>query len=134
MKKYWRILLMISLCLFFCGCGKKQGRPVRVVTQVDIVYENGKQTFHRRYTKPQKIGQILTYLRLQESLGAAELDPERLTGPEISIRVCRSDGSVCSYYQQGNCYLSKKYHPWQKVDPQKGMEFCQQLHTLPTDL
>ena len=44
MKKYWIFLMTVFLCLFFCGCGKKQGRPVCVVTQVDVVYENGKAT------------------------------------------------------------------------------------------
>lgn len=134
MKKYRKILLILLVCLFFCGCGKKQTRPVRVVTQVDVTYESGRQAFHRRYTKPQKIGQVLTYLRLQESLGRAKVDPERLIGSALSIRICLSDGSVCCYYQQGDCYLSKKYHPWQIVDPKKGAEFCQQLKKMPTDL
>lgn len=132
MKKCW--ILLAFICFFFNGCGRKTDPSVRVVTRVDVTCEQGRHTIHRQYTQPKKIGQVLTYLRLQESLGAVEVDPERLTGPVFRIDVRLSDGSDSVYYQQGNLYLSKKYHPWQKIDPEKAAEFYQMLRRTPTDL
>lgn len=133
MKKFWIILLMLCLCLFSCSCGRKPPGQTRVVTGVDVVVESHQGVIHRHYTKPHKIRQVLNYLRLQDSQGPADTDPERIAGPVMRIDVKLSDGSNKVYYQRSGRYLSRQYHPWQKIDPKQAAQFSQILQVTPTD-
>ena len=131
-RKCWLVLLMVCICL--SGCGKKEDPAVRVVTQVEIVCRSPQDVLYRRYTQPKKICRVLNYLRLQKGMGPADEDPEKLTGHVWKINVILSDGSRGVYYQHGGRYLSKKYHPWQKIDSGLATEFFQTLQMIPTDL
>ena len=134
MKGIWKFLLIIFAVVSLSGCGGKTEAPTRVVTGVEITTCGGTRTLRRYYTQPQKIQKVLNYLRLQESEGFADTDPERLTGTAIVIDVTLSDGSHSVYYQRGGRYLSKKYHPWQKINTNRAMEFYETICLTPTDL
>ena len=123
------MLAMLSLC----GCGRRTKAPSSVVTGVQITADSGYRTMSRRYTQPQNVQKVLNYLRLQEGQGFAEIDPERLMGTSFVIDIVLSDGSHSYYYQRGGRYLSKKYHPWQKVDSDMASDFYQMLQLTPTD-
>ena len=134
MRKCLKILMVLLFGLSLNGCGRKPPAQTRVVTQVDIVCDQGYRIFHRHYTQPQKIQQVLNYLRLQENLGPADMDPERVEGPVFRIAVRLSDGSDSVYYQRCGRYLSKEYHSWQKIDPKQAVAFYRMLQLTPTDI
>ena len=73
----------------------------------------------RHYTQPAKVTAILNYLRLLKTQGAADTDPEQLTGDRFEITLYYSDGQQRIYRQQSNRYLSKNARAWEKVDPQQ---------------
>lgn len=133
MKRISKIFVILAALICLVGCAGKEENPISVVTAVQITANNGKRTMRRQYTHPQNIQKVLDYLRLQESLGAAEEDPERLSGTAFVIDVALSDGSHSVYYQRGGRYLSKKYHPWQKIDTQRAADFYRMLQQTPTD-
>lgn len=134
MRKCWKFLIILFLCLSVAGCGRKPPAQIRVVTQVDVVYDYGYGQIQRHYTQPQKIQLVLNYLRLQENLGPADMDPERVKGSAFRIDVRLSDGTGRVYYQRCGRYLSKEYHSWQKIDPKQAALFSQMLQRTPTDL
>lgn len=133
MKRISKCFVIFIVLLSMCGCGRKQRDKVRVVTAVQVTISDDNNMTLRQYTKPQNIQKVLNYLRLQENLGAAEEDPERLTGTAFVIDVMLSDGSHSVYYQRGGRYLSKEYHSWQKIDRERAMDFNRMLQQTPTD-
>ena len=133
MKGITKILLILIALAGLPGCARKEEKTVSVVTGVQITESNGNRSICRQYTHPQNIQMVLDYLRLQENLGIAEEDPERLSGTAFVIDVILSDGSHSVYYQRGGRYLSKKYHPWQKIDTKKAADFYRMLQRTPTD-
>lgn len=133
MRNFLKVLCLMLAMLSLCGCGRRTKAPSSVVTGVQITADSGYRTMSRRYTQPQNVQKVLNYLRLQEGLGLADIDPERLTGTFFVIDVTLSDGTHSYYYQQGSRYLSKKYHPWQKVDSDMAADFYQMLQLTPTD-
>ena len=133
MKRTSKILFLFAALVCLLGCARREGKHVSVVTGVQITASNGDRAMRRQYTHPQNIQKVLNYLRLQESLGMAEEDPERLSGNAVVIEVTLSDGSRSVYYQRGGRYLSKKYHPWQEIDSEKAADFYRMLQRTPTD-
>ena len=133
MKGFSKILCLLLAICTLSGCGRKAKAPSKVVTGVKVTADSGYRIIRRHYTQPQNIQRVLNYLRLQEGQGFADIDPERLTGTSFVIDVTLSDGSHSYYYQRGSRYLSKKYHPWQKVDPDRAVDFYQMLQLTPTD-
>ena len=133
MKRFASFLMIFLAVMCLSGCGRRAAAPIRVVTGVEITTRSGQHTLSRSYTQPKKIQKVLDYLRLQEGEGFADMDPERLTGTTFVIDVTLSDGSHSLYYQQGDRYLSKKYHPWQKINAERAADFYQMLRKTPTD-
>lgn len=133
MKGFSKLLCLLLAIFILSGCGRKTKTPSKVVTGVEITADSGYRTMCRHYTEPKNIQRVLNYLRLQEGQGFTDIDPERMLGTSFVIDVMLSDGSHSYYYQQGDCYLSKKYHPWQKVDPDRAADFYQMLQLTPTD-
>lgn len=134
MGKRRKILLLCVLILTLSGCAPREETPLRVVTQVDVACDRGYQIWRRQYKSPEKIKEVLNYLRLQDSLGAVETDPERLTGDALQIKVWLSDGTSRIYYQKSEQYLSKQLHAWQTIDPKRAAQFSDYLRRTPTDL
>lgn len=129
-------LLFIPLLLLLCIPGSHQPRPspqLAVVDRVDVSYRQGAVSQQRCYTSPEKMGPVLNYLRLQENLGPAKLDPERLTGDAYTVRVTMSDGGQHIYQQRSDRYFSKDYRPWHLVDPNQAADLYYLLRLMPGD-
>jgi hypothetical protein len=54
---------------------KPEPEPVRVVTQIDITYENGAIRTERHYQDDAKMKHVLNYLRLIDPYGRPAVDP-----------------------------------------------------------
>lgn len=124
MKSYQKTLLLVILLpiLLSASCGlrlqKKPSIP-HLVTRVQVICTGNGNTMTRHYTQPAKVTAILNYLRLLKTQGAADTDPEQLTGDRFEITLYYSDGQQRIYRQQSNRYLSKNARAWEKVDPQQ---------------
>ena len=131
----WKIFLcMLPILAVALVMKKKEPVPLQLVTNVELICQDGDNVFYRRYTKPYKVQQVLNYLRLQKNLGKAEIDPERVRGTAIQIDVCLSDGARHVYYQRAGEYLSKQYRPWQKINPIQAKAFTQLIRVTPSDI
>jgi len=104
-----------------------------MVTRMEIRCISGQQSLERLYTQPDKMKPFLTYLRLLEYRGKAEVDPERLQGSHIEIVVYYADGVHRIYRQRANRYLSRNSHPWEKIDPNQAKFLQPLLQAIPGD-
>lgn len=131
----------LSGCLlamvFSCGCcpvmPKADSIPYRVVTRVDVFYENGTLVTQRQIFQEEKMRPILDYLRYLDPYGVPQEDPEALSGSDCFITLYYSDGSQCIYQQRADLYFRRDGGPWKRVDPTKAMELKMLLWMIPGD-
>lgn len=123
MKKCRNFLFFVFLAVILSGCARERApqqlQQPQFVTQIDVTCRRDQQLLQRRYTAPEKMSGVLNYIRLLESQGNADTDPERVTGDVYKIVVHLSDGSRRVYHQRANRYLSKNARPWQQIDPDR---------------
>ena len=91
------IFVIVLLCSLVGGCMhfviRTEPAPVRVVTHIDITYENGTIQTQRHYEDAGKMKQVLNYLRLIDPYGRPAVDPEIVGGSHFHIELAYSDGS-----------------------------------------
>ena len=139
MRKFQKLfLLFLFTAMLLSGAAARRqfqtpSPALRMVTRMEIRCVDGTQQISRRYTRPEKLRPFLTYLRLLEYRGKAETDPERLQGSRIEIVVFYADGTRRNYRQQVNRYLSRDYHPWEKIDPNQAKFLQPLLQAIPSD-
>lgn len=123
--------------LFLPGCCRilyqQDATGYRVVSQVDITYQNENLRAHRQFLQQDKIQQILTYLRLLDPYGVPLGDPEEVTGREYEIQVLYSDGSRRVYHQRADRYFRTEGGPWKRIDPQKALLLGGLFGMMPSD-
>lgn len=131
------IMGCVLAVIFCCGCcpvsPKTDNTPYRVVTRIDVFYENGTLSTQRQIYLEEKMGPILDYLRYLDPYGIPKEDPEELTGNDCYITLYYSDGSQCVYQQRADLYFRKDGGPWKRVDPTKAMELKMLLWMIPGD-
>ncbi len=115
MEKYLK-LMPIVLCLLFTGCSIPQTPKSKLVTEMSVEVRKDHETLRRRYTDPQKLETVLSYLRALEGHDHSCTDPERYAGPQYRIKLRYSDGSTSYVFQHADRFLSRDFHPWQEVD------------------
>ena len=131
----WKIFLcVLPIVVVVLAAKKKETVPLKVVTEVELICQEGDNIICRHYTKSHKVRQVLNYLRLQKNLGQAEIDPERVRGTVMQIDVCLSNGTRHVYYQRAGQYLSRQYRPWQKINPKQAEAFTQLIRVTPSDI
>ena len=129
-------LLLFAVLFLLAGCSRKEPTPhpdTRVVTRIEVTCRNEDTTMERSYTDPQKIRFILNYLRLLKFCGAADTDPERITGDDNRIVLQLSDGHQRIYRQRAYRYLSVDCRPWFKVDPEHAATLLPYLQETASD-
>lgn len=120
MGKYGKVIFLAMLTALTLR--SHRGREVRyqpmaLVTQVEVSCRDGDRQLRRVYTQPEKMCQVLNYLRLQKNLGAPHTNPERIMGPAYRICIRTLDGRQHIYQQRADRYLSREYAPWQIIEP-----------------
>ena len=118
-------VLFLPLLFLLTGCCRiflsPDTVPYRVVTQVQIRYQNGKVQSQRQFFREENIRNILAYLRYIDPYGTPKEDPEQADGRIFDIYVIYSDGSQCLYEQRADQYMRINGGPWKKIDPQKAL-------------
>ena len=124
MKALKNFFLFLLPGIFFTGCCPLDSPdfvPYRVVTQVDVTYENGAMQLHRQFFQEESIRPILDYLRFVDPYGTPREDPEQLAERKYEITLTYSDGSQFRYQQRADRFLRVGDGPWKCIDPQRAL-------------
>lgn len=116
---------MTLLLLFLTGCCRTpsdgSSAPYRVVTEVQVLYENGTMQTQKQFFAEKSIRHIIEYLRYIDPYGLPHEDPEQVVGRDYHITLIYSDGSRHNYHQRADRFLRVDGGPWKRIDPQKAL-------------
>ena len=136
MGNFWKkfCVLLVSL-LMMCGCGKNHTAQVpEIVTSIDILTARDGQLLRRHYNKPEKMRQVLLYLRLLKhtTLQQPIREPE---GDDIFLITVELSSGKRRYYRQAkHRYFSFEDGPWRSIEPANAALLYGILRELPEDL
>lgn len=125
-----RIAVIFCICCLLGGC-KKQESPYRVVTAVEVRYQQGENILYRSYTRDENITAVLNYLRLLKPYGP--VTPEETEDVTCRIVLHNSQGEDTVYFQQGYDYLRKNNGHWEKIDNTRANLLYPLLLLTPSD-
>lgn len=126
-----RMIILIILAFFLGGCARTQTPPTyRVVTRVEVAYQQQDNTIQRIYHKPGSMQSILTYLRILQPFGPVNPEGEQDSSCQITLHYSTGPDSV--YIQQGQ-YLQKDGGDWESVDSTRASLLYPLLLLLPSD-
>ena len=116
---------ILPIVFFLTGCcpilQENSGNAYRVVTQVEVIYNNGSVQKQYQFFRESSIQHILNYLCYIDPYGVPREDPETATGRNYEIRVIYSDGSFRQYQQRADRYMRVDGGKWKRIDPEKAM-------------
>lgn len=126
-------VLLFLLPLLLTGTVSAKGSDLNMITQVHIVCHRGNISINRQYVQPHKIEAVLNYLRLLNTSGKTDTDPEQLTGDSFEIILYDARGQRSIYRQQANRFFSKNSKPWVRIRPEQASLFYNLIASMPTD-
>lgn len=136
-KKVFCWSIPLAVLFLLSGCCRilpsPKGSPYRVVTQIQVVYENGSLETQRQVFQEVKMRPILDYLRYLDPYGIPQEDPEQTDGSDCFITLHYSDGSQRIYRQRADRYIRIDDGPWTRIDQAKAMELKMLLWMIPSD-
>lgn len=129
---------LLLFFLFFCGgCSRQAGTlsstTHRVVTQINISYENGPIRTQRHYSSNEKMQTILNYLRLLNPYGVTPTPPSCVSGSNFDIVLTYSDGGEKHYRQHADRYWQEGEGSWKEIDPKKALQLSRILCQMESD-
>ena len=113
------LLLIVAGCCRVPASGDPA--PYRVITQVQMRYENGAMQTQKQFFAEKSIRHILDYLRYIDPYGLPREDPEQVTGRDYHIILIYSDGSEHVYHQHADRFMRIDGGPWKRIDPQRAL-------------
>ncbi|MBE6958262.1 MAG: hypothetical protein E7447_03825 [Ruminococcaceae bacterium] len=128
------IFLLETLLTGCCPLDNPDSVPYRVVTQVDVVYENGAMQLHRQYFQEENIRPILDYLRFVDPYGTPRENPEQLNDRKYEITLTYSDGSQFRYQQRADRFLRIGDGPWKCIDPRRALYLSGIVGMIPGEI
>lgn len=128
MKKF---AIFLAACLLLTGCARKKEPLDRVVTGVQVQFQQQSDTIERTYTKNTSIQSILTYLRFLKPFGPVLPKGEPETTCRFTLHYSHGQDTV--YLQRGNHYLQKDGGDWQTITTAYGSLLYPMLLLLPSD-
>ena len=127
-----RITVLIFAMLLLCGCGRKEDASVyRVVTGIDVEYQQPDGIIVRSYRNSANIESILTYIRILKPYGPVY--PQGKQDSTCRITLHYSSGPDSVYIQQGLEYIQKDGGDWETVDSARASLLYPLLLLLPSD-
>ena len=127
-----RLLSMVLIGLMLCGCaGVKSHTGHRVVTGVQVRYQQQDRVLERTYSKTASIGSILNYLRILDAHGPVKPVGNADTFCRITLQY--SQGPDRIYLQQGQQYLRQDDGDWQTINSARASLLYGLLLLLPSD-
>ena len=135
MKK--AVFFALCVCILLCGCSQDAGDTeppkCRVVTAVQVTFENAPFRMERYYTESAKMRAILNYLRWIDPYGKPEEDPEKVSGSDFQIVVTYSDGCQKTYIQKADRFFLEDGYGWRRIDPARAVTLSQILGKMQSD-
>jgi len=124
-----RIAWIFIFAILLSGCGHN---PVsRVVTGIQVDYDQSGSTIHRTYTQASNIEHVLTYIRMLRPFGPVIPEENQEFTCRITLRYSHGPDSI--YLQQGPNYLQKDDGDWKSIDNTNGQLIYPLLLLLPSD-
>ena len=115
---------LLSLLLLLVGCcilDRQKPASYRVVTEVQVIYQNGALKTHWHFYQESSIRIILEYLRHVDPYGIPREDPQTINGRDYHITLIYSDGTQRVYHQQADQYMRIDNGDWKRIDEQKAL-------------
>ena len=127
-----RIVFLLILCCILGGCTKKPREPAtRVVTGIQVRYNQNGTELHRTYTRESSMRSMLNYLRMLRPYGPIIPEGDPQTTCQITLQY--SSGADCTFRQMGDHYLCKNSEHWEKIDVVQARLLYPLLLLLPSD-
>lgn len=120
-------------CLLLTGCHVPQTPKSRLVTEMTVEVQLQQETLCRRYTDPQKMETILSYLRAMEGQIHRCSTPERYAGPRYRMELHYTDGSTSYIFQHADRFLSRDFQPWLEINRNHAAFLLPLIKSLPGD-
>lgn len=126
-----RIGILLVLAVMLTGCGRHAEIPCRVITGVDVQYQQGGAWVERTYFQQESMEAVLNYLRMLKPEGIVLPDDPQTINCQITVHF--SDGTDKLFFQQGNIYLREGDGAWEKIDRQQAQLLYPLLLLMPSD-
>ena len=133
-KHFLLLWLLLPLLVGCCPIDEPDSAPYRVVTQIDVTYENGSIRLHRQFFQEESIRQLLDYIRYVNPYGAPKEDPEAFTDRQYKIILTYSDGSEYMYQQRSDRFFRIGDGPWLSIDPQRALYLSGIMGMMPGEI
>jgi hypothetical protein len=104
-----------------------------IVTQIVISGQTAEGPIHRYYGSPDKMQQVLLYIRKASTGFHAQVDPDTVEGPSVSISTVSVDNTRKVYHQKNNDLFQTDTGVWQQLDPEAGADLWELIRQLPSD-
>lgn len=127
-----RIGILLLLFVILTGCARAEELPAcRVVTGVQVEFQQNGKLLHRSYTKTESVQAVLNYLRILKPFGPVIPETNAENGCRITLHFSHGPDSV--YLQQGNAYLCCDGGDWETIDQSRATLLYPLLLLLPSD-
>ncbi len=119
MGKLW---ILLGLMLALSGCAQTQAPPA-VVTSITVTTQEGDLTF----ASDRETSAVLNYLRILKIRGAAQVNPEYVSGEMYTFRLEFSDGTSQTLHQKADRYFCGADGQWVQIEPYSGARLARLL-------
>ena len=127
-----KIAICCMLALLLSGCRGKNTLPAyRVVTGVQVEFEQNGNALFRTYKEQESIQSVLTYLRLLRPFGPVIPEGEHDLNCRITLKYSHGPDRV--YLQQGYEYLKEGDSDWAQIDDTQAQLLYPMLLLLPSE-
>ena len=126
---------LVATILLLSGCQHYSNPSMErnLVTQIIITGESEAGSIHRHYDSPEKMRQVLLYIRSVRRGFHGQVDPPAMEGSSICITTVSADNTQKVYRQNNDQYFQLDTGVWQQIDPKNGAALWELLMQLPSD-
>lgn len=134
MKKWLFICVAITgLLLSGCRHYSNPSMESNLVTKIIITGQTDTETIHRYYDTPEKMRQVLLYIRSVRRGFQAQVDPTTIDGRSVCITTISADDTQKVYQQKDNQYFQIDTGVWQQIEAERGEKLWELIRQLPSD-
>lgn len=127
-----KIAVLCVLALLLSGCRATGKTPVhRVVTGVQVEFQQHGNTLFRTYKEQESIQSVLTYLRLLRPFGPVIPEGEQDLNCRITLKYSHGPDSII--IQKGYDYLRQDENDWEQIDDTQAQLLYPMLLLLPSE-
>jgi hypothetical protein len=128
-------LCLVTALLLLTGCRHYSSPSMAhtLVTRIIVTGQSEDGPIHRYYDSPEKMRQLLLYIRSVRRGFETQEDPASLEGCSVSITTICADNTQKVYRQKNDQFFQTETGLWQELDPEKGQALWTLLQQLPSD-